>query len=165
MWYILITLSAILFFGFTILSIIKFGLLDCYSAYARKWQPNVYSKINWWQIVTILSALLIIPVTIHTGNGSDYQFLGFLAPASLLLVGASPDYSTDLFQNVIHQFGAWSAVVFIIVYSIAIPNLLWIVAILMTIALIIGLVKQGTLMFWAEMGMYLSTYIILYVIV
>lgn len=166
MWQIILTtLSATLFFGFTILSVIKFGLLSCYSAYAKCWQPEWHSKINWWQIVTIISALLIVPVTVFTGEGSNYQFFGFFAPASLLLVGASPEYSTDPFQNVIHQFGAWSAVVFIIAYSIAIPNLLWIIALLMTIALIIGLVIKGTLMFWAEMGMYLSTYIILYVTV
>lgn len=163
MWQIILTLiSAVLFFGFTVLCVLKFGLRSCYSAYAKCWQPEWHSKINWWQIVTIISALLIVPVIIFIGEGSIYQFFGFLAPASLLLVGASPEYATDKFQNILHQLGAWGAVVFIIAFSIAIPHLLWVIAILMTIALIIGLVVKGTLMFWAEMAMYLSTYIILF---
>lgn len=161
-FYILTALSALMFFGFVILGVKKFGLLDCYSAYGPLWQPDAHSKLNPWQIVTILSALLIVPVTCQTGEGNPYQFLGFLAPVSLLLVGASPDYQTDTFANILHQAGAWSAVVFIVLYTIAIPKMLLVILSLVIVALALSLCGKGKLMFWAEMAMYLSTYIILF---
>lgn len=163
-WYILTALSAVLFFGFVILGITKYGLLSCYSAYGPLWHRG-YSKINWWQIITILSALLLVPVLLERKEGDPYQFLGFLAPISLTLVGISPGYQNSTFENIIHQTGAWSAILFIILYMLIVPSLLWIIGVYLVIALIIGLVLKGTLMFWGEMAMYLSTYTILFNII
>lgn len=163
--YVLTAISFVLYFGFVILGVCKFGLLSCYSAYGPKWQPDRSSKINWWQIITCVTALLIVPVLLECSEGNPYQFLGFLAPASLLLVGATPDYQTNNFSMILHQIGAWSAVVFITAYSILIPNLWWVVAILVAISIVLGIIKKGTFMFWAEMAMYLSTFIIVFLLI
>ena len=164
MWqYIFTSISAVLFFGFVILGVCKFGLLSCYSAYAPKWQSPTVVGLNWWQLVTAWTAILIIPVTVQTAFGNPWQCFSFLAPASLLLVAATPGYQTDKFQNVLHQIGAWGAVVLILAYSFIIPKLLWVFIPLTAIALALGIWKKGTLMFWAEMAMYLGTYVILFV--
>ncbi len=162
-WYILTAISAIMFFGFVILGVVKFGLLDCYSAYGPKWQPDIHSKINWWTIVTFLSAALIVPVLLFGAEGNPYQFLGFLAPISLALVAATPDYKTNTFSMVLHQVGAIGSAILIILFVIAVPKLLWVVIALAVIACILGLIKKGTILFWLEMAMYLSTYIIVFI--
>ena len=152
-----------MFFGFVIWGVHLFGLLSCYSAYAPKWQSPTVAGLNWWQLVTALTAFLIIPVIVFTAKDNLWQFVSFLAPVFLLSVAATPDYQTDKFQNVLHQIGAWGAVVLILAYSFIIPKLLWVFIPLVVIALALGIWKKGTLMFWAEMAMYLGTYVILFV--
>ena len=161
MWQIILAgLSAVLFFGFVILSVRKFGLLSCFSAYAPKWKETC-PKFNWWTLVTILSAALLIPVLLEQSEGNPLQFTGFLAPLSLFLVGVTPDYQTNKLQNIGHQIGAWSAVVLIIVYIIVVPKMLVVVIVLVVVGLLLSLAKKDTVMFWLEMAMYLSLYIVL----
>ena len=89
--------SAMLFFGFVILGGIKYGLLDCYSAYAAKWQ-EFYPKLNIWSVVTFISAFLMMPVILEQSKDNPWQFLGFLAPVSLFFVAGSPRYASETFQ-------------------------------------------------------------------
>lgn len=170
MWqYILISLSAILFFSFVIVGVCTFGLLSCYSAYAPKWSEKWPSPgtLNIWSMVTLVSALLLIPVLLEQSNNNTWQFLGFLAPVSLILVGISPDYQTNKFSWWIHQIGAIATVIFISFYSILVPNLWWIILIIIAVAAIVSAITgfKKYWMFWAEMAMYLATYIILFIMV
>lgn len=162
--YVLTVLSAAMFFGFVALCVHQFGWLSCYSAYGVKWEDS--RDVNLWQFVTIWSAFLIVPVLLQTGEGNPYQFLGFLAPTSLLLVGATPDYATVKWQSVVHPVGAIAAAAFIALYAIAIPHLLWVVLVLVAVAAFIGWKQQkNTLLFWLEMAMYASTYVIILAII
>lgn len=163
MWQLILAgLSAVLFFGFVILSVRKFGLLSCFSAYAPKWKEAYPAKgFNWWSFVTIISAALLIPVLLEQSEGNPLQFTGFLAPLSLFLVGVTPDYQTNKLQNIGHQIGAWSAVALIIVYIIMVPKMLVVVIVLVTVGLLLSLAKKDTIIFWLEMAMYLSLYVVL----
>ena len=160
--YIIIAISALMLFGFVALGVVKFGWLSCYSAYGPKWH-EFYPKLNVWSVVTALSALLMVPVLLEQSAGNPWQFLGFLAPVSLTLVAASPNYQEGGFYNAIHQIGAWGGVLFIVLYTIFVNlKMLWVIIPLAAIAAVLGLWwKKGTLMFWGEMAVYLSTYIIL----
>lgn len=163
--YVLLSLSAIIFFVFVYLGVKKFGLLSCYSAYASKWAPPYASQLNPWQIVTAVSAFLLMPVLIQQSINNPWQFFGFLAPVGIGMVAASPEYATDKFQNVIHQIGAWSTVLFIILYTAFIqPKMLWIIGILLVLSVVMWLWKKNW-MFWGEMAMYVATYIILFLMV
>lgn len=164
--YILTIISAVLLFGFAALCVYKFGWKTCYSAYGKFWDKG---DINTWSLVTILSAFIIVPAILEASNNSPYQFVGFLAPVSLLLVGATPNYATDKTQAIIHPIGALSAVVFIVLYSILVPHLLWIVLSIVAIAALVGYIQRingrKTIIFWLEMAMYMSTYVILFIII
>lgn len=164
--YILTTLSALSLFGFATLCVCKYGWKTCYSAYGRLWDSG---DINIWSLVTILSAFMVVPALLEASDNNPYQFLGFLAPVSLLLVGATPYYMTDKTQAIIHPIGAISAAVFITLYSILIPHLLWIVVSIIAIAVLVGYIQKTkgmkTMLFWLEMAMYMSTYVILFIII
>ena len=165
--YILLSVSAVLFFGFVVLCVKKFGLLSCYSAYGAKWMPEYASQINWWSMVTIGSALLLVPVLLEGSEDSMFQFTGFLAPVFITLVGATPNYQENKQAFWTHQIGAWGTVLFVSVYAFVIPHLLWIILALLVVMLVVSLftgIKQ-TWMFWAEMAMYISTYLILFIMV
>ena len=165
--YILTAVSAIMFFGFVGICVLRFGLLSCYSAYGPKWETDIPGHFNIWSIVTILSALMIAPVSIQTGESSPWQFLGYLAPASLILVGITPDYQTNTFAYILHQIGALGAVLFITLYSILIPRLVTVILGWIGMAILASFIYgfKKTWMFWAEMAMYVSTYFILFAVI
>lgn len=167
MWqYVLTAISFIMLFGFMFWGIFKFGIQSCYSAYAPLWD-NWFPKLNIWSMVTALSAALMVPVLLQQSEGSIYQFLGFLAPVSLFAVAGSPNYQTDKRAWWMHQIGAWSAVLFIVLYTILIPHMLWIIITYIVVALIVTGVcalckKKDTWMLWAEQAVYLSIYTIMF---
>lgn len=160
---ILLAISAIIFFGFVIFGVKKFGLLSCYSAYGPKWAPEYASQLNPWQVVTFLSAALMMPVILSQSFGNPWQFLGFLAPVCLSCVAASPNYQDGGFYNVLHQIGAWGTVAFIILWTIFVNPWMVLVSLPFLVAsVVLGICIRGTWLFWGEMAMYLSTYIILF---
>lgn len=161
--FFIVTLSALFFFGFVALGVKKFGLLSCYSAYAPCWD---YLKPNPWQLVTIFSAFLLVPVLLEGAKDSIYQCFGFLAPMFLTFVGATPDYQKDKVAFILHQIGAWGTVAFVIAYSF-IFHLTWIILAIFVVAMIVAFIQgfKKYWMFWGEMAMYLSLYLILYVII
>ena len=159
---ILVIISCILFFGFVALSCYKFGLLDCYSAYGTQWDTiKENSNLNWWTMVTIASALLMVPVLLEKSDGSNLQFTGFLAPVALVLVGITPQYNIDKFQWWLHQLGAWLAVLFVVLYMIFIgKSFIWMV-IFVTIAGGLTIWKSTHWMLWFETAIYACIYTVL----
>ena len=155
--YILTILSAVLLFGFMGLGIKKYGLLSCYSAYGPLWGKD-FPKLNIWSVVTFITAFLMVPVMLEVSVFSAWQFLGFLAPTSLFLVSISPDYQTNKFSNVLHQIGAWSAVVAVISFVCIIPHLWWLMIPFFLAAGIMSFVFKDSIMLWGEDAVYMLTY-------
>ena len=89
--------SMLLMVVFNIICIKKYGLLSCFSAYGEKWEQ--YSKehnllnTNIWSIITIVSAMLLVPPILVTSAGYTLQFMCFVCPLYLFLVGITPDYA------------------------------------------------------------------------
>ena len=165
--YIIIAISALMLFGFVAIGVIKFGWLSCYSAYGPEW-GKWFPKLNVWSIVTALSALLMVPVLLENSAGNPWQFLGFLAPVSLGLVAASPNYQEGGFYNIMHQVGAWGGVVFIVSYILTLKNpmLFWIVGGMCLAALIATLITGWKKwMFWFEMAVYAMIFVIMFTII
>ena len=160
--YILTTLSAILFFGFVIISVRKFGLLDCYSAYGPAWgtlTPGI-KGFNIWSLVTVLSAFLLVPVSVGVADGSPWQFAGFLCPVLILFVGLTPDYKEDKMAGIIHLVCATLGAVLAIVYILCVfPHLWWLLVLYVVLAVIFTLATGIRFWcFWFEMAAYAGIY-------
>ena len=165
MGFLLCTLiSMLLFIGFNAIGIKKFGLLSCYSAYGEKWIPLSPANLNIWSVVTIISALLLVPPMLATAVGSPIQFISFFAPLYLILVGLTPDYNSTNKKNIIHQIGAWGCVIGILIWLFAIVHE-WVV--ILPVFVLMFVIAFGTRTFkesccyYLEMGMYLATYLVL----
>jgi len=162
-------ISMVLFIGFNIICLKKYGLLSCYSAYGPKWaewekEHPATKGINIWSLITIVSAALLIPPMIATAVGNPLQFLCFFAPLYLFLVGLTPNYQEDKKANIIHQIGAWGCVAMILVWLFIIVKK-WVVLLpVFTLALVIGFgtrtIKES-ITYYLEMAMYISIYLIL----
>ena len=162
---ILTIISATLLFGFTILCVCKFGLLTCYSAYGPAWAK--ITKFNPWVLVTLLSAFILMPVTLQMSAGKAWQFTGFLCCAFLMFVAMTPDYDKNKFALTIHLIGAEGCGLWSVLYVIFnATHLWWIMLIYLAlcgIAILITGKKYWN--FWLEEAAFLSYFTVIFIIV
>ena len=157
-------LSMILFFGFNIVGLKKFGLLNCYSAYGEKWAPISPANLNIWSLITIAAALLLIPPMLASAAGNPLQFVAFFAPLYLILVGLTPDYKETNKKNAIHPIGAWGCVTGILIWLFLIVQQWVVILPVFILMMVIGFgtrTFEENYLYYLEMGMYLATYLVL----
>lgn len=162
---VLVIISAILFFGFIAMGIGKFGLQPSYSIYSKYWGETVPlpNNLHLWSIVTIISALLLVPPMIEIGDGNSLQFLGFLTPLYLVCVALTPTwwkYDKEHILHVIFTLLCVFAALFWCIKVAAHPRIIG--TIFMLTGFSIGFFhKEKYLVFFLEMVMFLSTYLTL----
>ena len=150
-------ISTILFFGFIIAGVCKFGLLHSYSAYASKWGKVV--GIPLWSIITFLSAFLIMPCLIEVLAFSPFQFLGFLTPLYLIGVSLTPTWETDPVVKKWHVVLASLCAACGFLWLLLTMN--WKLLIVPVSVALLGLVTgtwKTSYVFWLEMIMFTSVY-------
>ena len=121
-------LSLSIFLGFVVLTMAKFGVKDCWSAYAKDWKaltPNIVN-LNVWSLVMVLIAVLLIPPLLSASEGSVWQFTGFLCPACLIFVGLTPsDGNRSKLAKTIHAVCAPLSALWAILYILLNATFLW----------------------------------------
>lgn len=167
MWqYILGIISCVLFFGFVIYGVCKFGLKDCYSAYGPAWHEK-YPKFNIWSLVTLITPVIIMPALLESSQDSIWQFTAFLCLAPMCFVALTPDYQQGGMSQRIHMISAIMCAVFSILFTVLVaPHLAWFMLGYIVVATICTFVfgKQNW-MFWFEMAAYASLYTVLFCII
>ena len=160
--YSLTIASLVLFAGFILLGIKKFGLLDSYSAYSSKWNQAVpINNMNLWSIVTILAAGLLCPCIIETGIGNPWQFLGFLTPVYLITVACTPNWETNKKEHIIHSTVAIFCAIAALLWIILIRKQFYIALISTIVFILLGLFTKTfkrAYTFWGEMAMFSMVY-------
>ncbi len=160
--------SAGLFFCFVILCVCRFGLLSCYSAYGPRWMDlSSVPGFNWWSVVTTFTALLLVPPLIEAGNGSAWQFFGFLCPALIAFVGLTPDYGRNKLAGRVHTVCAALGALFSVLFIVCVyPHLWWVPTGYAVIAAIATL-RAGlwSWCFWFEMAAYLAIFTTMFLII
>ena len=161
--YSLTITSLVLFAGFVLLGIWKFGLLDSYSAYSDKWAYAVPIKnANLWSIVTMIAAFLMCPVMIQTGHDSPWQFLGFATPVYLILVACTPNWAHNIKEHIVHSVGAIVCAIAAVAWIILVRKQFPIVWFSLLVGFIGALATKSlrkAYTFWGEMVMFASVYI------
>lgn len=159
---ILTIISTVLFFGFIILSVFKFGILTSYSAYSTQWNKSLPLKnLNLWSIVTIISAFLLTPSLIEVGNDNPFQFLGFFVPVYLIAVGLTPDWETNKKQGFWHTFFAILCAICGIVWLCLFKTCYIELTFIIIMIVCVGIYTKTLLhciVFWLEMLMFLMVY-------
>lgn len=167
--YVCTILSMVMFIVFNCICIKKYGLLSCYSAYGKEWAN--YTKehpqltgLNIWSVVTIVTAALLLVPMIVSGKDSPLQFLCFFAPLHLFLVGITPRYTEKKTWNLVHQIGAWGCVICILLWLFLVVKMWAVIIPVFALAFVVAIgtrtLKESCL-YYLEMAMYLSTYLVL----
>ena len=156
-------ISLVIFAGFILLGVYKFGLLDSYSAYSDKWAYAVPIKnANLWSIVTMVAAFLMCPVMIESGHDSPWQFLGFATPVYLILVACTPNWAHNIKEHIVHSVGAFlcagAAVCWLILVRRQLPIAVFSLLGALSLSLATKSLKKSYT-FWLEMAMFAAVYV------
>lgn len=156
--------ALIIFVGFVLAGVIKFGWQKSYSSYATKWAEAVPidDHTYLWSIVTIIVALLMAIPMIGAGEGSPWQFLGFFSPVYLCIAALTPKYETNKTQKIVHMTGtAICALVTLLWLGLVVGG--WKVLVFSFIAAyvlaIVTKTIERSLLFWSEMVMFAAVFI------
>ena len=156
-------LSLALFGGFVLLGFRRFGILSSYSSYARKWTEAVpiNNHTHLWSIVTIVTALLLVPAMIEAGDESPLQFLGFAAPVYLGVVGFTPEYETKHKQMVVHFIGTVICSAAAVLWLVIALREWYQIPIALAVFGVIGFLTQTlrkSYVLWLELSMFAAVY-------
>ena len=96
---------------------------------------------------------LMMPAWITMSEGSDFQFLAFLAPAAIAFVGTAPRFKDTTLENHVHMTSAYLAAAFSLAW-VALVTPYWVsipvYACLMAIDAIITSSYRTSLVYWLE---------------
>lgn len=157
---ILTIVSAVALLGFITIGLVKFGLLQSYSAYATKWLEK-YPNFSIWAFVTIVAAFLLVPPLIEVGSGHTLQFIGFLTPVYLIVVGLTPRWASNVNEHIVHSLFAGLCAAGAILWAIFIAHT-WICIVYCAIFIFLVSFLTRTFMkgatFYLEMIAFLAIY-------
>lgn len=157
---ILIIIATAIFAIYNIIAISLFdipkSLSDTYYLYNNKCNKGWLFSLMMYTVVA-----LMMPAWITLSEGSNFQFLAFLAPASIAFVGTAPRFKDGDLENKVHSISAIIA---------ASCSLLWVALVTpYWVAIPIYVVFEGAkaffsktyktcLVYWLEQVAFLSTF-------
>jgi hypothetical protein len=103
-------------------------------------------------LMMYLVVALMMPAWITISEGSNFQFLAFLAPASLMFVGTAPRFKDFSLENKVHTYSAYLAAACSLLWVGLVTPYWWVI--LIWIGLISGVLaitkKYSCLIYWLE---------------
>lgn len=110
----------------------------------------------------ISAAALLLPAWLTISEGSNFQFMSFLACAGIMFTGAAPTFKDGKIENGVHMVGAYTAAIFSILWIILVTDLEYIILICFIGILIEALVTKtlkSSYIYHLETVAFLSTFI------
>lgn len=155
-----IIIATVIFVAYNAVSLANFGIPSSLSMtyYLYKEKCNK----GWlFPIMMYLVVAFMMPAWITMSEGSDFQFLAFLAPASIAFVGTAPAFLSDKMEGRVHSISAIIAAVCSLLWVILVTPYWW------TILVFLGLVALGAFLtktyktsyvYWLEMVAFGATF-------
>lgn len=109
-----------------------------------------------------LLCILLIPCWLELSDGSNFQFLAFLAPAALMFVGFTPAFNDADMYKTIHNIAAYTCAVFAMLWIILVTPFWYIILIVLgiiAVAAILTKTWKTCYIYWLEMVAFISLFI------
>lgn len=156
-----IIIAAIIFILYNGIALGIFGIPDSLSQTYYLYKDK-YNKGFLFSVMMGLVVLFMMPAWITLSEGSNLQFLSFLAPTAILFVGASPAFMSNKMTNLVHSISALLAALLSILWIILVTPYWWgILIVLAVFALIAWLTKtyKNAYVYWLESVAFISTFV------
>jgi hypothetical protein len=112
-------------------------------------------------LMMYLVVALMMPAWITLSEGSAFQFLAFLAPASIAFVGTSPRFKDGDLENKVHTYSAYVAAACSLLWVGLVTPYWWVILVwlgFIAIASILTSSYKSCLVYWFEMIAFGATF-------
>ena len=121
----------------------------------KEWQRLLFP------IMMLSMAGLLMPVWLEMSEGSDLQFMSFLAGAGIMFTGTVPTFKNSKLEDRVHTISAIVAAVFALLWVFFVAHLWYIILIWLVIVTLIALLSNSiktSLVYWLETVAFMSTF-------
>lgn len=134
------------------ISLANFGipksLSDTYYLWKSRNGRGWYFSLMMYAVVA-----LMMPAWITMSEGSDFQFLAFLAPAAIAFVGTAPRFKDTTLENHVHMTSAYLAAAFALAWVALVTPYWWVILIWLCIVASVSVLTSSyrqALVYWLE---------------
>lgn len=122
-WAVLAAL--VIFVAYNTISVGVFGIPHSLSMTYYLWKEET-GRGWYFSLMMYAVVALMMPAWITMSEGSDFQFLAFLAPAAIAFVGTAPRFKDTTLENHVHMTSAYLAAAFALLW-VALVTPYWLV--------------------------------------
>lgn len=155
-----IIIATVIFVAYNAVAIAIFGipesLSNTYYLYKEKWNKGWLFCLMMYAVVT-----LMMPAWISLSEGSNFQFLAFLAPASIMFVGTAPRFKDSQLESRVHTVSAYIAAACSLLWVALVTPYWWVMLIwlgFIALASIFTSSYKTCLVYWLEQVAFGSTF-------
>lgn len=160
----LITISIIvatcIYVAYNAISLALFGIPESMSNTYYLWKER--SNKGWLLPLMMYAVVaLMMPAWITMSEGSDFQFLAFLAPAAIAFVGTAPRFKDTELENKVHSISAVIAAACSLAWVALVTPYWWMILIwlgLIALASIMTSTYKTALVYWLEQVAFGATF-------
>jgi hypothetical protein len=146
-----IIVATCIYVAYNAIAIAIFGVPESLSNTYYLWKEK--NGKGWlFCLMMYLVVALMMPAWITISEGSNFQFLAFLAPASLMFVGTAPRFKDFSLENKVHTYSAYLAAACSLLWVGLVTPYWWVILIwLGLISGVLAITKTySCLIYWLE---------------
>ena len=155
-----IIIATIIYVAYNAIALANFGVPHSLSMTYYLW--NQKSKKGYlFPLMMYAVVAFMMPAWITMSEGSDFQFLAFLAPASIAFVGTAPAFKSDDLENKVHSISAIIAAVCSLAWVAVITPYWWMILVwlgFIALASILTSSYKTCLVYWLEQVAFGATF-------
>ena len=132
------------------------SLSNTYYLYKEKWNNGWLFCLMMYFVVA-----LMMPAWISLSEGSNFQFLAFLAPASIAFVGTAPKFKDSQLESRVHTISAIIAAACSLLWVALVTPFWWVMLIwlgLIALASVLTSSYKTAYVYWLEQVAFGSTF-------
>lgn len=155
-----IIVATIIYVAYNAISLAFFGipesLSNTYYLYKEKRNKGWLFPLMMYAVVAFM-----MPAWITLSEGSDFQFLSFLAPSAIAFVGAAPAFKSDDLENVVHTTAAIVAAICSLAWVAVITPYWWMILVwfgFIALASVLTSSYKTCLVYWLEQVAFGATF-------
>jgi hypothetical protein len=160
----LVTISIIIattiFVAYNVVSLAFFDIPKSLSMTYYLWK-NKCNRGWLFCLMMYIVVAFMMPAWITMSEGSNFQFLAFLAPAGILFVGSAPAFLSSDLENMVHQVSAYLAAAFSLLWIVLVTPYWWIILVWVGIIIALSFFTKSvktSYIYWLEMVAFGATF-------
>ena len=155
-----IIIATAIYVAYNAISLANFGVPQSLSMTYYLWKEKL-NKGYLFPCMMYAVVAFMMPAWISLSEGSNFQFLAFLAPMSIAFVGTAPKFKNDKLEGNVHSISAVIAAVCSLAWVALVTPYWWVILIwfgLIAIASILTSSSKTCLVYWLEQVAFGATF-------